>query len=106
VAAVCGGVASTDPSEARYQQDMAGLGHAARLELDQRARAVLALWRAGEAVDPQEVHRLAGLAAQFGWAAVAEAADALEAGLTAEPEVARQAVEDLERALAELADGA
>jgi signal transduction histidine kinase/DNA-binding response OmpR family regulator len=106
VAAVCGGVASTDPSEARYQQDMAGLGRAARLELEQRARAVLALWRSGAAVDPREVHRLAGLAAQFGWAAVAEAADALEAGLTADREAAGRAIEDLERALAELADGA
>ena len=85
-----------------FQAELAELQAAARRELETRVAAVLATCRAGEAVDPREVHRLAGLAAQFGWAGLAEAADALELSLRRGSVGGTGAVDALEHALKDL----
>ena len=102
VAAACGPDPSAEGAAALFKEELAGLQQAARGELDGRVRAVLAKWRTGKAIDPQDVHRLAGLAAQFGWPALADAADALELGLRRDAAGVDGAAEALERALAGL----
>lgn len=104
VATVCDPGPSTE-ADAAFRRQMAELGKVARRELEPRGRAVLAQWRTGATIDPQEVHRLAGLAAQFGWAGLAEAADALELSLRRDACGADLAAERLEQALGELVAG-
>ena len=90
-------------AESRYREDMAKLQREARDELTRQAETILSSWRESQALDRQRVHRLAGLAAQFGWAEVAAAADALELAMAGGVSGVGPGVADLERALARLA---
>ena len=106
IATVCG-VASADSTlEGAYRDEMSELRRGARLELERRVAALLARWRVGEPLDAREAHRLAGLAAQFDWPALAEAADALEQVLRHEPAGLDLAMSGLEQARSATLPGA
>jgi CheY-like chemotaxis protein len=80
LAAVAPGVVATGPSSG-FAGEMAALQGAADQQLTAEADALLARWRTGAPLSSEAVHRFAGLAAQFGHAELAAAADAVEASL-------------------------
>jgi signal transduction histidine kinase/DNA-binding response OmpR family regulator len=67
-------------ADATFEVQMRGLAAAARAELEARIPEFLTTVERGEATIA-DAHRIAGLAAQFGWATVAQAADELEESL-------------------------
>jgi len=68
------------PADAIFEARMRGLTIAARAELSARIPELLTRVERGEAT-VADAHRIAGIAAQFGWASVALAADELEHSL-------------------------
>ncbi len=82
-------------AEIRTADVLAPLREEARLDLLARIAGVLAENSAGSPWDAAEAHRIAGLAAQFGWPRVAAAADQLERDIlagTASPLLALEAL--------------
>jgi CheY-like chemotaxis protein len=63
--------------------EMFGLVAAARTELIRRIPGLVSGVKEGQASLASEAHQIAGLAAQFGWPAIAEAADTAERSLRA-----------------------
>ena len=77
IARLCG-VLVTAPDAEPFEAEMAKLHHRASSEIKLRGAALLSQWRSGGQIAAPDVHSLAGLAAQFGWTALADAADRLE----------------------------
>ncbi len=97
---LCGAVLITAPEAGTLDAEMAKLRDRADSEIQLRAGALLAQWRSGQRIAETEVHKLAGLAAQFGWTALAEAADRLERCVRQDPMGVDRAAASLEQTLA------
>jgi signal transduction histidine kinase/DNA-binding response OmpR family regulator len=101
------GQATETPSAAAFDLGMAELRSAARDQLDIRVDALTQSLRTGATLSAADVHKLAGLAAQFGWsgladAAAAAAADALERNLLGDKDHVEGGVQALRAAHAAL----
>ncbi len=102
IARICAAQAPGALAPADFEREMAALHEAARLQLDDRIGGLMEAWRGG-VLDADEAHRVAGLAAQFGWTVLAEAADALEQALLHRPvgiDAAAKALQSARGALA------
>jgi CheY-like chemotaxis protein len=83
VAALMAQATEDHADDLAFAARIAALQQAADGQLAAKASAIVARWNAAEPLSIDEVHRLAGLAAQFGYADLAAAADAVEASLRA-----------------------
>lgn len=80
--ALSGTPRTSDTPSQRVTQELTALTQAAREELTTRIAALAADFAAQDADESAAAaHRIAGLAAQFGWPAIADLADALERAL-------------------------
>jgi signal transduction histidine kinase/DNA-binding NarL/FixJ family response regulator len=102
VARVCGPAEAGVLPQAAFDREMAELRSAARVQLESRIGALVGAWREGAPLSADEAHRIAGLAAQFGWGGVAEAADRLEHHLRKDPAGIGMAAEAVAAAVASL----
>ncbi|MBV8682039.1 MAG: response regulator [Caulobacteraceae bacterium] len=94
---------SGGPSQESLAHELAALAVEARTELVRAVPALLSALRDGKA-NAAEAHRIAGLAAQFGWPQIAQAADAVERHLRSGTS-ALEAVQELESAFASAREG-
>ena len=101
IARLCGELVMAPEAEP-FKAEMAKLRDKARLEIELRAAALLRQSRSGKQIAASDVHRLAGLAAQFGWTALADAADRLERCVRQDSAGVDRAVASLEKRLASI----
>ena len=81
VAALGARTSQAPADDPAFAAEMARLQQAADHQVAAQAGALVARWNAAQPLSADDVHRLAGLAAQFGHAELAAAADAVEASL-------------------------
>jgi len=97
---------SSDERPTGFDAEMAELASAARVELVRRVPSLIAALTGDGVATPAQAHGVAGLAAQFGWAAIADAADAAERALAGGVPAPSEAAGALAVALESLSDQA